>query len=173
VRINGMEALATYGGANAGGGTNRGRAFDYNVFAADLFRQIRLQKTASADVDEGSLGATIDLQTRSAFDARDKSATLTVEGAYNSRSELASPRITAMVSRRLLGDRLGLLVSAAYSNAPCSTSAPTPASGRPGRGVSRLWLDNHLDRPEPTSTRPCIRASPGWRCSASIRGDWG
>lgn len=115
VRINGMEALATYGGANAGGGTNRGRAFDYNVFAADLFRQIRLQKTASADVDEGSLGPTIDLQTRSAFDTRDKSATLTVEGAYNSRSELASPRITAMASRRLLGDRLGLLVSAAYS----------------------------------------------------------
>ncbi|MGH1558662.1 TonB-dependent receptor plug domain-containing protein [Caulobacter segnis] len=72
VRINGMETLATFGGANAGGGTNRGRAFDYNVFAADLFRQIRLQKTASADIDEGSLGATIDISTRSPFDLRDE-----------------------------------------------------------------------------------------------------
>jgi iron complex outermembrane recepter protein len=115
VRINGMETLATFGGANAGGGTNRGRAFDYNVFAADLFRQIRLQKTATADIDEGSLGATIDISTRSPFDLRDKSVLLYGEQTWNSRADRLAPRGSIVLSRRLADDRLGVLVSAAYS----------------------------------------------------------
>lgn len=115
VRINGMETLATFGGANAGGGTNRGRSFDYNVFAADLFRQIRLQKTASADVDEGSLGATVDIRTRSPFDLRDKSVLFYVEQTWNSRADRLAPRGSIVLSRRLADDRLGVLASAAWS----------------------------------------------------------
>lgn len=115
VRINGMETLATFGGANVGGGTNRGRAFDYNVFAADLFRQIRLQKTASADVDEGSLGATVDIQTRSPFDLRDKSVLLYADQTWNSRADRLASRGSIVASRRVADDRLGVLVSAAWS----------------------------------------------------------
>ena len=37
-RINGIEALATTGGTDSSGGANRTRAFDFNVFAADLFK---------------------------------------------------------------------------------------------------------------------------------------
>jgi iron complex outermembrane receptor protein len=115
VRINGMETLATFGGSNAGGGTNRGRAFDYNVFAADLFNQIRVQKTPSADVDEGSLGATVDLQTRSPLDGPRSRVQLTVEGAYNFGSDKAVPRVSAIASRRSQDDRFGILISAAYA----------------------------------------------------------
>ena len=63
VRINGMEALATVGSGDQTGGSNRGRGFDFNVFASDLFSQLIVRKTASADVEEGSLGATVDLNT--------------------------------------------------------------------------------------------------------------
>jgi iron complex outermembrane receptor protein len=115
VRINGMETLATFGGANAGGGTNRGRAFDFNVFAADLFDQIRVRKTPSADVDEGSLGATVDLQTRSPLDGPRSRVQLTVEGAYNFGADKAVPRLSAIVSRRSPDDRFGVLVSVAYA----------------------------------------------------------
>jgi TonB-dependent receptor len=115
VRINGMETLATFGGSNAGGGTNRGRGFDFNVFAADLFNQIRVQKTPSADVDEGSLGATVDLQTRSPLDGPRSRVQLTVEGAYNFGSREAAPRVSAIASRRTQDDRFGILISGAYS----------------------------------------------------------
>lgn len=37
VRINGMETIATTGSSDAGGGVNRGRGFDFNVFASELF----------------------------------------------------------------------------------------------------------------------------------------
>jgi iron complex outermembrane receptor protein len=62
VRINGMEALSTAGGTDAAGGTNRGRAFDFNVFAADLFNTMTVRKTPSAETEEGSLGASVRLR---------------------------------------------------------------------------------------------------------------
>ena len=62
VRINGMEALGTTGSTDANGGINRARNFDFNIFAADLFNAIVVQKTADAATEEGSLGATVDLR---------------------------------------------------------------------------------------------------------------
>jgi iron complex outermembrane recepter protein len=62
VRINGMEAIGTTGGTDNSGGVNRGRGFDFNIFSSDLFNSLAVRKTASADVEEGSLGATVDLQ---------------------------------------------------------------------------------------------------------------
>ena len=37
----------------------RGRSFDFNTFSSELFSNITVRKTASADVEEGSLGATV------------------------------------------------------------------------------------------------------------------
>ncbi|KSB89803.1 hypothetical protein AS593_01905 [Caulobacter vibrioides] len=115
VRVNGMETLATFGASNAVGGTNRGRAFDYNIFAADLFKQVRLQKTASADIDEGSLGATIDMRTRSPLELPRRHAVFVAEAGYQALSREAQPRVSAVLSRRDAAGRLGVLVSAAYS----------------------------------------------------------
>lgn len=50
VRLNGIEALATTGGADSGAGTNRGRGFDFNVFASELFQSITVRKTQAAEV---------------------------------------------------------------------------------------------------------------------------
>src|SRR3954464_5001783 len=61
VRVNGMEAIATSSGTSNSGGTNRGRGFDFNIFSSDLFSNLIVRKTAPAEIDEGSLGATVDL----------------------------------------------------------------------------------------------------------------
>src|ERR1700742_4163032 len=68
VRINGMESITTTGSEDVNGGTNRGRSFDFNVFASDLFSGITVHKTSEADIEEGSLGATVDLHTPHPFD---------------------------------------------------------------------------------------------------------
>ena len=62
-RFNGLEAISATTGSTLGAGVNRGRSFDFSVFASELFNSIVVRKTQSAEVDEGSLGATIDLQT--------------------------------------------------------------------------------------------------------------
>ena len=147
VRVNGMETLATFGASNAVGGTNRGRAFDYNIFAADLFKQVRLQKTASADIDEGSLGATIDMRTRSPLELPRRHAVFIVEAGYQTLSREARPRVSAVLSRSDAAGRLGVLVSAAYSGrsvVEAGASAgqwETGVAVAPGFGAAAAPLD--------------------------------
>ncbi|MDE2042308.1 MAG: TonB-dependent receptor plug domain-containing protein, partial [Alphaproteobacteria bacterium] len=63
VRVNGMEAEASTYLAGSGGGVNNNRSFDFNQFASELFRNLIVHKTGEASLDEGSLGAVVDLNT--------------------------------------------------------------------------------------------------------------
>ncbi|RZL40432.1 MAG: TonB-dependent receptor [Rubrivivax sp.] len=114
-RINGIEALATTGGTDSSGGANRTRAFDFNVFAADLFNSLTVRKSSSADVDEGSLGATIDLQTARPFDLKKFSAAVSVKGTYNQLSGKTTPKTAFLISNTFADKKIGVLLSGAYS----------------------------------------------------------
>ena len=116
VRINGMEALTTTGGSDADGGANRARSFDFNVFASELFNSLAVRKTSSASVEEGSLGATVDLTTSRAFDFKqDQAFVLSGQAGYNDLSKSWDPRFAALASKKFLDDTVGVLVSVAYS----------------------------------------------------------
>lgn len=115
VRINGIEALATTGGADSSGGNNRGRGFDFNVFASELFNSVTVRKSASADVEEGSLGATVDLSTTRPFDLKGFVSSVSVQGRYNDLSGKTDPRLAFLVSNTFADRKLGALVSVAYS----------------------------------------------------------
>jgi len=114
-RLNGLEALATAGSNDAGTSPNRSRAFDYNTFASELFSSLKVQKTPSAETDEGSLGATIDLETGKPFDYRKSAFALSTEGSYQQNSGKWSPRLAGLASTRFMNGDMGILVSAAYS----------------------------------------------------------
>ena len=115
VRINGMEALTTVGAGDQSGGTNRGRGFDFNVFASDLFSQLLVRKTASADVEEGSLGATVDLRTARPFDYDGFTFAASGQASYNAMAEKADPRLAALISNTFADGTFGALLSVAYS----------------------------------------------------------
>jgi len=115
VRINGMEALSTVGGTDAAGGTNRSRSFDFNVFASDLFNSITIRKTASAETEEGSLGATVDLVTGRPLDY--KGFTLAASGqiGYNDLSQEYDPRGAFLISNTWGDGTFGALLSVAWT----------------------------------------------------------
>lgn len=113
VQINGMEALATTGGRD--GRANRNRQFDFNVFAADLFTSVKVAKSQEADVEEGSLGATVQLRSAKPFDYDGFTFATGAQASYNDLSENTDPRFTALLSDRWFDDRVGALVSVAYS----------------------------------------------------------
>ncbi|MBK8322360.1 MAG: TonB-dependent receptor [Betaproteobacteria bacterium] len=116
VRINGIEALASTGGTDSSGGANRSRAFDFNVFPAELFNSLTVRKSSSADVEEGSLGATIDLQTSRPFDFPGFVATAAAQARYNDLAEKTDPRVAFLVSDRFNDGKMGVLLSGAYSS---------------------------------------------------------
>lgn len=115
VRINGMEALTTVGAGDQSGGTNRGRGFNFNVFASDLFSQLIARKTASADVEEGSLGATVDLRTARPFDYNGFTFAASSQAAYNAMAEKANPRVAGLIANTWADNTFGALLSVAYT----------------------------------------------------------
>jgi len=116
VRLNGMEAMSATGSTDAEGGTNRGRNFDFNVFASDLFNNITVRKTASAEVEEGSLGATVDLRTARPFDYDDFQLAGSFQSSYDDLAETYNPRMAMLISNTWADDTFGALFSVAYSD---------------------------------------------------------
>jgi TonB-dependent receptor len=114
VRINGMEGTAQTGSSDIYGAGNSGRSFDFNVFPTEIFSSLSVRKTTSADVEEGSLGATVDLKAPKPLDfAKDFVLSATARGVYNTISKQVDPRASLLVSKKL-GDSWGILASIAY-----------------------------------------------------------
>jgi len=114
VRVNGLETVAT---STDGASANRDRAFDFNVFASELFTSIVVHKTASAELDEGSLGAVIDLNTGNPLAGKSGfTAVLSAQGSYNDLSDKVGPRVAGLLSWVNDAGTLGFAVSAAYSD---------------------------------------------------------
>lgn len=114
VRINGMEAIGTTGGTDNSGGVNRGRGFDFNIFSSDLFNSLTVRKTATADVEEGSLGGTVDLQVARPFDYREPTAVFSVAASYNDLARKTRPRVSGLLTTTSPDGKFGALVSIAY-----------------------------------------------------------
>jgi iron complex outermembrane receptor protein len=115
VRINGMEAQSTSGGTDQIGGANRGRGFDFNTFSSDLFSELTVRKTASANIEEGSLGATVDLRTARPFDYDGLTFAANVQAGYNDLSEEVDPKASFLVSNIFADGKFGALFSLAMS----------------------------------------------------------
>ncbi len=116
VRINGIEGLATGGGTDTSGGVNRARSFDFNTFASELFTQLVVRKTSAAEIEEGSLGATVDLRTARPFDYDGFTMAVGGQMGYNTLAEEYDPRGTFLVSNTFADGHAGALLSIAYTD---------------------------------------------------------
>ena len=130
VRVNGMETIAT---SVDGASFNRDRAFDFNVFASELFNSIVVNKTASAALDEGSLGAVIDLNTGNPLSY---GAGLKLVGSaqarYNDLNDDLAPRVAGLLAWNNADETFGISASAAW------TKYETPELGN----NSVRWANN-------------------------------
>ncbi len=115
VRINGMEGAAQGGSSDIYGAGNNGRSFDFNVFPTEIFSQLAVRKTPSADVEEGSLGATVDLKAPRPFDYdAEQVFSITTRGIFNSVAQDVDPRASALFAKTFGDETFGILASAAY-----------------------------------------------------------
>ena len=114
--LNGMEVPASSDGLDSGGFTiNAGRAFDFHIFASELFNRVDVQKTQRASIEEGGIAGTVDLYSAKPFDFSKPQAVISAQGGYNSITRKVDPRVTAMLSDQFADGKVGVLVSAAYS----------------------------------------------------------
>ena len=115
VQLNGMEVLGNVDSPmDSRGQTSRDRAFDFNIFASELFSKIDVRKSFSAEQDEGGMAGTVGLYTAKPFEYSGRKAALSLQGGTNSATKDFQPRVAGMISQNW-DDKFGVLVSVAYS----------------------------------------------------------
>ncbi|HZD54159.1 MAG TPA: TonB-dependent receptor plug domain-containing protein, partial [Woeseiaceae bacterium] len=110
--------------AAGSGGAQTNRSFDFNVFASELFNRIDVYKSTSAEMEEGSLGATVALHSGRPFDYQPFTAALNAQAAYNDQSSETSPRVSGLVSYSNEDRTFGGLLSFAYSERFVNNTGP-------------------------------------------------
>jgi TonB-dependent receptor len=119
--LNGVEAFSATTGSTLGTTIiNRSRGFDYSTFASELFNSVTVRKSQSSELDEGSLGATVELQTAHPFDYLSSSqggfhAGASAQAAYYDSGDEIHPRVAGLISNTWGDDRFGALLSFAYN----------------------------------------------------------
>ena len=117
VRINGMEGASQTGSSDIYGAGNNGRSFDFNAFPTEIFTSLAARKTGSADVEEGSLGATVDLKAPHALDYRGNQVlALNAKAVYGEIAKKLDPRVSMLVAKKFDGGKFGILASLAYQD---------------------------------------------------------
>jgi iron complex outermembrane recepter protein len=116
VQLNGMEVLGNVDSPmDSRGQTSRDRAFDFNIFASELFAKVEVRKSFSAEQDEGGLAGTVALFTGKPFAYQPgQRAALSIQGGTNSATEDFQPRVAGLYSYNW-DNKFGILVSVAYS----------------------------------------------------------
>ncbi len=113
-QLNGMEVLGnTASGMDNRGGVTRSRAFDYSLFASELFNRVSVEKSFSAEQDEGGIAGTVQLSSARPFDYPGTKLVVSAKGQTNDNTSGVTPRLVGLASVRS-GD-FGALVSVAYS----------------------------------------------------------
>ena len=115
--LNGMEVPAGSDGLDSGGVTvNNSRAFDFHVFASELFNRIDIQKTQTASMEEGGIAGTIDMYSARPFDNPGFNSTVSIKGGYNDLTTEVDPRVAFLASNTFMDDTFGALFSVAVSD---------------------------------------------------------
>jgi iron complex outermembrane receptor protein len=93
---------------------NATRSFNYLMFPADLIGKVEVEKTAQADVQEGGIGGTVNIESRKPLDLKEFTGYASMEGAYTETSKKTDPYGTALLSWHDKDSTLGLLVAGIY-----------------------------------------------------------
>ncbi len=91
------------------------RAVALDVVASDIIESIEVRKSLTPDMDADTIGASIEINTVSAFDRRGNFLTVSAEGSYNEYSEELNPKGSINFAYRLT-DNVGISGGLSYYN---------------------------------------------------------
>ncbi|KXI28826.1 TonB-dependent receptor [Paraglaciecola hydrolytica] len=91
--------------------TDFSQAVDLSSFSADILSKLEVVKTPSADHDEGSLGASVNLVTVRPLNQSEGVRSLTLQGRYNDFSDKTNRKLQFAVSEKFLDETLGVALT--------------------------------------------------------------
>ncbi len=90
------------------------RAFNYLTLPAEIVGVLEVYKSPQADIEEGGVGATINVHTRNPLDLQPFTTSGSVQAVYSDRAEKWNPQASALVSWRNAAGTVGVLAGALY-----------------------------------------------------------
>ena len=91
-----------------------GREFNFDVLSADMISGASVYKSARANLQEGGIGATVNVTTRRPFDLPGLQVFASAKAGYEGLSEETQPSGTLLISNTFFDDRFGVLLSASH-----------------------------------------------------------
>jgi iron complex outermembrane receptor protein len=109
---------ATVNGQTVGTTSSQGgsRTFNYNTIAPELVESLQVYKTPTADMDEGSLGGTVNLVTRSPLKFKNQQLVVGVKKMENVLPDDGGEAYSLLYADQFADDRFGVLLSVNQSN---------------------------------------------------------
>ena len=75
-----------------------GRDVEFDIFASEVVQQVTVQKSPRASDEEGGIAGSINISTARPFDYGGRKLVASTEGAYNSISKKADPKVSFLAS---------------------------------------------------------------------------
>ncbi len=146
-----------------------GREFNFDVFASELISGADVYKSTQANLQDGGIGATINVRTAKPFDNPGFQMAVSAKGVYESLSEEIAPSGALIVSNTFNDDKFGVLLSLSHNERDVQINGIGTAGWRPGQTISnrndgvlftnafipRNW-DQTIDEQERTRTNATI-----------------
>ncbi|NQE60634.1 TonB-dependent receptor [Caulobacter sp. RHG1] len=147
VQLNGMEVLGNVDSAqDSRGQRSRDRAFDFNIFASELFSKVEVEKTFQAAQNEGGMAGTVGLFTGKPFDyAPGSKGAVSIKVGTNQYTKDAQPRVAGLFSHNW-DNKFGALVSVAYGKRETTEQGHNTYNyNQPGADRLQEMVDDGLD----------------------------
>lgn len=104
------------------------RSFNYTLFPANMFSDIKLYKSLEARLDEGGIGGNVDLRTRRPLDMGANEGFVTGTAASSDTSSKTDPQGAALWSWKNKDETFGFLVAGAYQKRQATTYSADASS---------------------------------------------
>ncbi|HET9768978.1 MAG TPA: TonB-dependent receptor, partial [Thermoanaerobaculia bacterium] len=90
------------------------RSFNYLLMPSEIIGLLKVYKSPTADIDEGGIGGTIDVQTRKPLDLKPFAFIGSLQEAYTENSDSYDPNVSALFSWKNPAGNLGVLFSGVF-----------------------------------------------------------
>lgn len=105
----------TINGQSQASASGEGREFSFDSIASEHVSALQVIKSPTADMEEGGIGATVNVVTRRALDFKDDRTKLTAFADYSELTQKTEPRLSGLISRQNKDKTFGFLLSANHS----------------------------------------------------------
>ena len=90
------------------------RAFNYLTLPSEVVGELEVYKSPEADIEEGGVGATVNVHTRNPLDLKPLTISASAQAVYSERSKKWDPQLSGLISWHNPSNTFGVLAALVY-----------------------------------------------------------